>query len=193
MSKSQTQAMLYIRVRHVAGVFRSVWKVGSRWSSVDRLFEPRVSLSGCFQGGQNEETFEFRFQEQMQNGIPFSRFCFPFHLSLSLFSIPSRWILDSILSTRDKLRDGAELLNLCLLINPTRSPHEIFISLVPRLFALVNLQSLAFKESLKISLQTWKKLLCENVILAGLFRIVEIEMDQWWWRKANKICTLIFN
>lgn len=106
---------------------------------------------------------------------------FVFHfISLSLFSIPSRWILDSILSTRDKLRDGAELLNLCLLINPTRSPHEIFISLVPRLFALVNLQSLAFKESLKISLQTWKKLLCENVILAGLFRIVEIEMDQWW-------------
>lgn len=106
---------------------------------------------------------------------------FVFHfISLSLFSIPSRWILDSILSTRDKLRDGAELLNLCLLINPTRSPHEIFISLVPRQFALVNLQSLAFKESLKISLQTWKKLLCENVILAGLFRIVEIEMDQWW-------------
>lgn len=58
-----------VYVRRAAGVFRSVWKVGSRWSSVDRLFEPRVSLSGCFQGGQNEETFEFRFQEQMQNAI----------------------------------------------------------------------------------------------------------------------------
>lgn len=136
--------------------------------------------------------FRVSFPRTNAERYPFQPLLFSIS-SLSLFSIPSRWILDSILSTRDKLRDGAELLNLCLLINPTRSPHEIFISLVPRLFALVNLQSLAFKESLKISLQTWKKLLCENVILAGLFRIVEIEMDQWWWRKANKICTLIFN
>lgn len=136
-------------VQGVAGAFRSVWKVGSRWSSVDRLFEPHVSLSGCFQGGQNEETSEFRFQEQMQNAIQ-QRYPFPPLLfsisSLSLFSIPSRWILDSILSTRDKLRDGAELLNLCLLINPTRSPHDFYLSLsfplVPRLFALVNFQSL---------------------------------------------------
>ena len=190
MSKSQTQATLYIFIHHVAGVFRSVWKVGSRWSSVDRLFEPRVSLSGCFQGGQNKETFEFRFQEQMQNGIPFSRFCFPFHLSLSF-----QFHLAGFLTRSFRRETSYETVLSYWIYVCWLTPRDLpmrFLSL-SFLACLVNLQSLAFKESLKISLQTWKKLLCENVILAGLFRIVEIEMDQWWWRKANKICTLIFN
>lgn len=100
-----TNASNVVFVQRAAGVFRSVWKVGSRWSSLDRLFEPRVSLSGCFQGGQNEETFEFRFQEQMQNAIqqryPFQPLLFsisPFSLSLSLFNSIS---LDSWLDPFD--------------------------------------------------------------------------------------------
>lgn len=113
------------------------------------------------------------------NAIPFSRFCFPFHLSLSL-SFSFQFHLAGFLTRSFRRETSYEtvLLNLCLLINPTRSPCEIFISLVPRLFALVNLQSLAFKESLKISLQTWKNFYVEMLFQRGCFEYLKLK----WWR-----------
>lgn len=135
-------------VQGAAGAFRSVWKVGSRWSSVDRLFEPHVSLTWLLRRRPERGNFRVSFPRTNAERYPTTlslSAAFVFHfISLSLFSIPSRWILDSILSTRDKLRDGAELLNLCLLINPTRSPHDFYLSLSLFLsfLALVNFQSL---------------------------------------------------
>lgn len=75
-------------VQGAAGAFRSVWKVGSRWSSVDRLFEPHVSLTWLLRRRPERGNFRVSFPRTNAERYPTTlslSAAFVFHfISLSL-------------------------------------------------------------------------------------------------------------
>lgn len=123
----------------------------------------RVSLSGCFRGGQKREKLPSSFREQMQNARSNKRAFLPCLTSLLLAASPPgfRTLLHFLFdlsrlsprltgfssrssSQRQVQRPRGRALNLCLLITPPWV-SLIFIFLVPRSFARINFQSSAFK------------------------------------------------